>query len=104
MCVREGVDSIVCVNNPAYSVPVWLNSANERRLWLGLANTVLVRAKPFNTHTNTHSNPQPKDGGGGGIVGLVKTGECVDKRGEEKEKEKMTQDATSSKDDKLQLQ
>ena len=52
----EGVDPIVCVNKPSHSAPVWLNSANERCLWLGLASTALIAAKYFNTHTHTHTH------------------------------------------------
>lgn len=59
----EGVDPIVCVNKPSYSAPVWLNSANERCLWLGLASTALITTKPFNTHTHTD---KLKNGDGGG--------------------------------------
>lgn len=64
----EGVDPIVCVNKPSHSAPVWLNSANERRLWLGLASTALITAKPLDKHTHIQSlQVKNLNGGGGGV-------------------------------------
>ena len=77
----EGVDPIVCVNKPSHSAPVWLNSTNERCLWLGLAGTALITAKPLNKHTLRHTHiytqtniqsPQPHTLSGGGGLGRMR--------------------------------
>lgn len=59
LCKCEGVDPIVYVNKLSHSASVWLNSANERCLWLGLAR-VSSRLSPS---THTHSKLKERVGG-----------------------------------------
>lgn len=108
----EGADPIVCVNKPPHSAPVWLNSANEHCLWLGLASTALITAKKekkkerkTSTHTHTHTKAEPWSGGGWSKMGgTVQESGRTKWKTEGKEKAAVSQDVTSSNDDQVQHQ